>query len=126
MVLEKFCACSGLKVNLEKSVIFTSACVTDAKMSKIAGITNMRFTYNLGKYLGFRLYQGHITRQDVVDGVDRVESKMAPWKGRLLVKPVRLVLATAVINFIPSYGMQIQWYPQSICDFLEKTAYIFV
>jgi len=119
-------ACSGLKINPEKSITFTSACVIDGKMSKIAGITNMRFTYNLGKYLGFRLYQGHITRQDVVDVVDRVESKMASWKGRLLVKSGRLVLATVVINFIPSYGMQIQWYLQSICDFLEKVAYIFV
>jgi hypothetical protein len=51
---------------------------------------------------------------------------MASWKGRLLNKAGRLVLATAVINSIPSYGMQIQWYPQSVCDYLDKVAGRFV
>lgn len=57
---------------------------------------------------------------------DRVNSKLASWKGRLLNKPGRLTLTNAVITSIPSYGMQLQWYPQNVCDMLDKFARNFI
>lgn len=37
-----------------------------------------------------------------------------------------MVLANALISALPSYGMQIQWYPQAICDYLDKTTSRFI
>lgn len=86
----------------------------------------MNFTNSLEKYLGFRLHQGRITKQNFEEVVDRVESKLASWKGQLFNKPGRMVLANVVINSLPSYGMQIQCYPESICDSLDRVAARFI
>lgn len=76
--------------------------------------------------MGFRLFNDRITKHDFEDVIKRVESKLTSWKGRLLNKPSRVVLASAVINGLPSYGMQIQWYPQSIYHYLDRTASRFI
>lgn len=51
-VLQDFCKISGLKISLEKSR------VTNDRKDKILNITQIRFTSNLGKYLGFKIFQG--------------------------------------------------------------------
>lgn len=35
-------------------------------------------------------------------------------------------MANAVLSSIPSYGMEIQWYPQFVCNFLDKTVRNFI
>lgn len=86
----------------------------------------MLFTNNLEKYLGFKIYNGRIRKEDFLDVMNRVASKLASWKGRLLHKPGRLTLANAVLTSIPSYGMQTQWYPQHICDAPDNTVRNFI
>lgn len=89
-------------------------------------ITQMLFTNNLEKYLGFKLYHGRISKDQFSHVLDRVSSKLTSWKGRLLNKPGRLTLKNAVLSSIPSYGMQTQWYPQSVCNFLDRTVKNFI
>lgn len=36
------------------------------------------------------------------------------------------MLANSVITFLPSYNMQIQWYQESICDYLDRAASRFI
>lgn len=125
-VLNNFSTLSGLKVSLMKSIIRASKGVTSSNKVKISDILQMNFTNNLEKYLGFRLHQDRVTKKDFEDVVSGVESKLASWKVRLLNKPGRMVLANDVINSLPSYGMQIQWYPESICQYLDKVAAHFI
>lgn len=125
-ILKKFCMVSGLKVSLEKSRAFASKGVGRRRKEKITSITQITFTQQLGKYLGFKMLHGRPKKQDFEDVVDRVTSKLASWKGRLLNKPGRVVLANSVLAALPSYGMQLCWYPQSICDFLDETTRSFI
>jgi len=81
---------------------------------------------NLGKYLGFQIHRGRIKKEDFSSIMDRVSSKLASWKGRLLNKPVRVTLANSVLTAIPAYSMQIQWLPQYVCDHLDKTVHNFI
>lgn len=105
-VLQEFCGFSGMKVNVEKSRAYASKGVSTARRNKTQGITQINFT-NLGKYLGFRMVEECPKREDFVDIVDRIDSKLASWKGRLLNKPGRLTLANSVLASVPSYAMQI-------------------
>lgn len=80
----------------------------------------------LGRYLGFKIFQGRIKKDDFAGVLNRVNSKLSSWKGRLLNKPGRLTLANVVLTSIPSYGMQIQWFPQSVSNQLDKTVRNFI
>jgi len=70
---------------MEKSIIFSSVGVTNRKKDKIASITHMQFTSNLGKYSGFKLHHGRVTKQDFDEVTDMVVFKLASWKCRLLI-----------------------------------------
>lgn len=61
-VLEIFFGISGLKVSLQKSVIFALKGVPNSKKDKITGVTEIKFTSNLEKYLGYRLRNGRVTK----------------------------------------------------------------
>lgn len=121
-VLQRFCAISGLNVSLEKSRIYASKGVTAIRKEKITRLTNIQFTNRLGKYLGLKIFHGRPRKEDFEDVLERVSSKLASWKGRLLNKPGRWTLTNAVLNAIPSYGMQVQWLPQTVCDTLDRTS----
>lgn len=103
-VLHEFCAASGLKVSLEKSRALASKGVTTSRKNKIRQITQINFTDDLGKYLGFRIIHGRQWRDDFAEVMERMESKLASWKGRLLNKPGRLTLAKSVLSATPTYA----------------------
>lgn len=72
---------SGLKVSLQKSAILASAGVSASKKTKITSVTQIRFTSNLGKYLGFKLFQGRVTKQDFEEVI--VELSLSWLLGRV-------------------------------------------
>lgn len=124
------------KLSLEKSSIFAYAGVTNAKKNGVSGITNIRFTFNLRKYLGFRLFEGCITKQDFVEVVDRLESKLASWQDFertiLLVNLCSVVilftnsleyellsLTSSMVYFVVSIVL-LGFYPYGCLDFIPK------
>lgn len=104
-VLHEFCAISGFKVSLEKSQAFASKGVPTSRKNKIQEITQISFTSNLGKYLGFHIIQGRQQREDFAEVIERVDSKLASWKGKLLHKLDHLTLAKSVLSATPTYDM---------------------
>lgn len=120
-VRDVFCSMFGLKISVEKSKLYASGGVPRKKKDHLSQVSRMRFTTNLGKYLGFKLFHGRVRKHDFSEVIDRVSSKLASWKGRLLNKPGRLTLANAVLSSIPTYGMQVQWFPQSVCNLIDRT-----
>lgn len=56
-ILQKFCDESKLKINIAKSKVFASKGVTQRRKEKITNISHIRFTNNLGKYLGLQMAQ---------------------------------------------------------------------
>ena len=65
-------------------------------------------------------------RVDYVFLIDKVHTRLASWKNKLLNKAGRLILAKSVLNTIPTYYMQISWLPQSICNQLNKMTRKFI
>ncbi|GAU50504.1 hypothetical protein TSUD_409790 [Trifolium subterraneum] len=125
-LFDHFSRASGLKINLSKSRAFYSAGIPHTKINKLTSISGIRSTVSLDKYLGFPILKGRAKRSDFHFIIDKMQSRLASWKNKLLNKLGRLALASSVISSIPSYYMQISWLPQSICDSIDQTTRNFI
>ena len=118
-VLHYFCLAFGLKVNLERSKFMASRNVLYTKCEKFVALAFIHQTDHLGKYLGFPLVPGLLSKKHFEFIIEKMQSHLASWKGRLLNKPGRLVLANSFLQSIPSYTMQAYWLPTGICDEID-------
>jgi hypothetical protein len=55
-------------------------------------VSDIRFVADLGNYLGFPLVKGRVSKDVYNDILDRVQKKLASWKGNLLNKAGRACL----------------------------------
>lgn len=122
-ILDGFCGMSGLRINISKSKLFVSPGVQRETRVRLTQITHMLFTRNIDKYLGFKFFHGRIAMKEFDGVIERVSSKLASWKGRLLNKPGRLTLTNAVISSIPSYERVTS---KLVCDKLDRFARDFI
>ncbi|PRQ37815.1 putative RNA-directed DNA polymerase [Rosa chinensis] len=118
--LDLFCDISGQEVNFSKSVLFCSPNTRKSLARNISQICGSVLTTNLGKYLGVPLIHTKITKQTYAAVVDKVQGRLAGWKGKLLNLAGRLTLIQSVSAAIPNYTMQTVRIPMSICDSLDK------
>ncbi|PNX74924.1 ribonuclease H, partial [Trifolium pratense] len=109
-----------------KATTKSSSRVSRHIRENIAGCSQIQATDRFEKYLGFKMFHGKVRKQDYSDVYDRIASKLTSWKSRLLNKPGRVVLANSVISSLPSYHMQINWFPQGVCDDLDKIVRRFI
>ena len=109
-----------------KSRAFYSSGIPQAKIVKLTSISGIRSTTSLDKYLGFPILKGRAKRNDFYFIIEKMQSRLASWKNKLLSKPGRLTLASSVLSSISAYYMQTSWLPQSICDSLDKTTRNFI
>lgn len=114
-ILAKFGRVSGLKVNVNKSRAFFSSGLPNSKARKCLEITQIREAKSLGKYLGFPLRHGRASRKDFEFIIEKMNTRLASCKHRLLNRAGRVALASSVLTSMPSYYMQVCWLPQSVC-----------
>lgn len=86
----------------------------------IQGITEMKITTDIGKYLGFPLSRKRKPKETLQYIIDRVKSKLAIWKANSLSMAGRLTLAKSVIDSVPLYPMQVSQIPLSVCREVER------
>ncbi|MCI19898.1 RNA-directed DNA polymerase (Reverse transcriptase), partial [Trifolium medium] len=79
--------------------------VLESEKSKILALSDIKFTSNLERYLGFHMFHGQITQREFSDVMDSVQFKLTSWKGRLPNKLGSNVLVNSVISAFPTYGM---------------------
>jgi hypothetical protein len=111
ILLNNFCSLSGLKISLEKSRAYVSKGVSRVIKDSLESITNITFTDRLENYLGFKMRYGRTKKEDFLHIQDKVASKLASWKGRLLNKLGRFTLAKPVLTSLSAYTMQIYGIP---------------
>ena len=56
----------------------------------------------------------------------KMQTRLASWKNKLLNRPGKLALASSVLSSIPTYYMQINWLPQSLCESIDQTTRNFI
>jgi len=98
----RFIKALGLKINLSKSRAFYSSGIPNQKINNLTSISGIRSTTSLDKYLGFPILKGRPKRSDFYFIIEKMQTRLALWKNRLLNKPGRLALATSVLSSIPA------------------------
>ena len=121
-----FCAASGLKINFQKSRAMCSKVVFRRRRDNFTNISAVRFTMNLGKYLGVPLIQGRVSRATFYNVVEKIHKRLAVWKGSLLNRAGRICLAKSVLASLPIYRIKTSWLPQSICDQIDRATRSFI
>nr|KYP69892.1 hypothetical protein KK1_009098 [Cajanus cajan] len=112
--IQHFCDNSSLKVNHYNFKFIFSPSVPRATREELMNILSIQCTTHIGKYLGFNLMTNRVTKSDFSTILDKVNSRLASWKGRLVNKAGRLCLA------LPTYNMQLIWLPQFVCASINK------
>src|ERR1044072_2651484 len=79
-----FCQASGMKINLEKSRMFCSSNMDQNVQQELSSILGIARASNLGKYLGLPILKGRVTRENFAPIIDKVNSRLASWKNKLL------------------------------------------
>lgn len=88
------------------------------ELSSILGITRAS---NLGKYIGLPILKGRVTRENFAPIIDKVNTRLASWKNKLLNRSAKLCLAKSVVSSLPIYAMEALSLPNSICDYIDKS-----
>ena len=125
-LFERFSRASGLKINIAKSRAYYSSGIPQGKINNLTTISGIQSTASLGKYLGFPMLQGRPKRSNFLFIIEKMQTRLASWKNRLLNRTGRLTLANSVLSSIPTYYMQINWLPQNICDSIDQTTRNFI
>ena len=118
--LDKFCNMSGLKVSLEKSRAFCSPKIPRSKRESIGRLTSIRFVSDLGRYLGVPILKGRVKRATFNLIIEKITTRLATWKSKLLNKVGKLYLAQSVISAMPIHTMQALWLPDGVCRDIDK------
>jgi hypothetical protein len=106
-LFDRFSKASGLKINISKSRAYYSSGIPQEKVNNLTAITGIRSTTSLGKYLGFPMLKGRPKRSDFHFIIEKMQTRLASWKNRLLNRTGRLALASSVLSSISSHYMQI-------------------
>ena len=119
-VLDNFYNLVGQKVNLTKLKILFSTTVSCRTRRGICRRLEIAATTNLGKYLGFPIIHRRRMGNAYNFVVNKIQSKLAGWRSKLLSKPSRLVLVKSVAVHVAKYYMQCQSLPIKVCDQVDK------
>ncbi|PNX93660.1 RNA-directed DNA polymerase (reverse transcriptase) [Trifolium pratense] len=123
-LLERFCCV--MKVSLHRSAIFASKGVPESEKPKILAISDIKFTSNWRDIWVFVCFMAGLLSVNSGMFWTVFNPNLHHGKGRLLNKLGRNVLVNSVISAFPTFGMHIQWFPQSICDYIDRVAACFI
>lgn len=71
-------------------------------------------------------FQGRVRKGDFNFILEKIDGRLANWKGKLLHKARRNTFAKSVINAIFIYQVQNYWLPQSTCNGIDKVVGNFI
>lgn len=119
-ILQEFCACSGLKINISKSKAIASRGVRAQVREEVRSIAPIPFVRDLGRYLGFPLSSGRHVRGRFNFLLDNISRKLASWNTNWLNMAGRVCLVKLVISSIPTYVMQVFWLTRCIIQRIDQ------
>lgn len=123
LILRIFTKVSGLQINFDKSnfVLFN----LEAAQTRIAKVV-LEFTQTSlpVTYLGMPLTVKTPEKQDLLPLVEKIETRLEGWKGKLISMGGRLQLAKSVLSAIPIYFMTCSHLPKWVInriDYVRRT-----
>ncbi|KAL5559046.1 hypothetical protein UlMin_035257 [Ulmus minor] len=116
--LDTFCSWSRQSFNPRKSNIFFSSKASGQSSGLISALLGFDKISPSSAYLGLPLFRSGRSN-DFNFLVEKMESKLAGWKSKVLSKAKRLVLIKSIALSLPVYTMQSMKLPKFICSKLD-------
>lgn len=125
-VMNVFCLSSGQEVSEEKTVVYFSTNVLWQQRDQIVSALDYQRMTNLGKYLGVPLHHDKGTKQSYQCLMDKMNQWLNNWKVSRLSLAGRVTLPKGVVQAFPTYVMQTNLLPISVCNEIDKKCWSFV
>ncbi|GKB24961.1 RNA-directed DNA polymerase, eukaryota, reverse transcriptase zinc-binding domain protein [Tanacetum coccineum] len=116
--LLEFSNCSGLKPNMEKSVVFFGS-VKEVIKQKILAILLFKVGKLPVKNLGIPLLAKKLGINDCKQLVDKVKCKIQDWKNRFLSYAGKLQLIAAVLSTMQTYWASVLQIPKTVVNEID-------
>jgi len=110
---------SGQIVNAQKSKFYSGA-ISLSRIHTISSITGFSHGSLPFTYLGIPLFKGKPKAIYLRPVVDRIQSKLHAWKGRILTLMGRVQLVNAVISSMLTYSFHVYKWPASLLSEVAK------
>ena len=104
-VLKEFYLLSRLKINYTKSKFFISPNYNTKKKWWFSGILRVKNTETPSKYLGIELGHMNHKRSFFQPLLNKIQKRLAGWKGHHLSQDERLTLIKSTLASIPNYSL---------------------
>nr|CAD1819928.1 unnamed protein product [Ananas comosus var. bracteatus] len=121
LILDEFSNCSGLKINYDKSSL-TPIHLTDVQALSLARSFGCEVKGFPLTYLGLPLSPKRLCRSDYMPLIEKVDSRLAGWKGLTLSRGGRLVLLNSVLSSIPSHFCSVFHLPVWVVRSIDKSS----
>jgi hypothetical protein len=105
-ILSFFGECSGLKINIAKTKIYSIRMDTNEIPQMLQNFPGKICKF-LGKYLGLPLHTRKLRRIEVQPLIDKIGSRLPGWKGRMMSSSGRETLVKTVLSSQPIYHMTV-------------------
>lgn len=113
-------------MSLDKSKIFFSSNVSDDLGKLISEESGILSTRELGKYLGMPILQKKINKDTFGEVLERMSSRLAGWKSKMLSFAGRVTLTKAVLATILVHSMSTIALPSSMLNNMDKISRSFL
>lgn len=118
-ILLQFSAATGLTINFHKST-FAPIHVDPELSSSLADILGCPVATFPQSYLGLPLSTHKLNLTDFFFIIDKVDKRLAGWRGLLLSLAGRAILVRSVLRALPVYAMSVLLLPAGIVQEIEK------
>ncbi|KAJ4812133.1 RNA-directed DNA polymerase (reverse transcriptase)-related family protein [Rhynchospora pubera] len=106
LLLDLFSLVSGLNLNLAKSS-FTPFNLSSLETDQVKLILHCEASSLPLPYLGLPLTANRPTKENYLQLIEKLESKLAGWKNKLLSRAGRITLVSSVLSAIPIFFMSV-------------------
>ncbi len=119
LVLDAFAAASSLRINFAKSAIIPMNLdpTYATGLAECFGCPVAAFPI---KYLGLPLSPKALRRADYLPLIEKLDSRLAGWKGLLLSRAGRLTLLNSVLSSIPAFFFSAFRIPTCVLNAMDK------
>ncbi len=102
VVLDDFSATSGLKINFAKSNIIPINLESSqaSRLARFFGCSTVGFPIT---YLGLPLSTRALRNSDYLPLIEKLDRRLAGWKGQLLSRSDRFILLNSILTSVPSF-----------------------
>ena len=76
--------------------------------------------------MGVPLIQGKVTQVTFYEILEKIDHRLAVWKGQLFNRVGRICLSKSVLGSILVYNMQSSWLPQVVCERIGQATRSFI